>query len=103
VRPTGLGQLASWAKETDLPAGSGFQQAGGTWSVELATAPSERDALSLYGELRTLGYATQIFPVGPVGQRSYAVRIVNLPSEAEAQALINHLPVPELLSPRILH
>lgn len=77
-------QLTKWATETEIAAGQGAGRAGGKWKVLLLTANSERDAMAAYDELRTAGYDARIRPL-PGGQ--YQLRITQLPSRAEAQAL----------------
>jgi hypothetical protein len=86
---TGLAteQLAKWATETEIAAGQGAIRGGGKWKVQLLTADSEHDAMAAYDELRAAGYDVRIRPQG--GQ--YQLRITQLPSRAEAQALARKL------------
>ncbi len=77
-------QLAKWASETEIAAGQGASRAGGKWKVILLTARSEHEALVVYDELRGSGYDARIRPLQD-GQ--FQLRISNLPSRAEAQAL----------------
>lgn len=81
-------QLAKWAGETEIAKGQGASRAGGKWKVRLLTANNQRDAMAAYDELRTAGYDARIRPL-PGGQ--YQLRITQLPSRAEAQALAHKL------------
>jgi len=94
TQPIGLidvQQLGQWAKETEIEDGKGALRAGGRFTVLLASAPDQRTALGLYDELRNAGYAAEILPRKEGEQVSYVVRIRQLPTRAEAQALANQL------------
>jgi hypothetical protein len=80
-------QLGEWAKETELDPGKPSLRAGGRFSVLLASVADQRSALGLYDELRKAGYPAEILPRREGEQVSYIVRIRQLPSRAEAQAL----------------
>ena len=80
-------QLAEWARETDLEPGKAALRAGGRFSVVLAAAPDQRRALALYDELRNAGYPAEILPRKDGETITYLVRIRQLGSRAEAQAL----------------
>ena len=84
-------QLEQWAAETDLQAGKGGARRGGRFSVLLATADEQNAALAIYDELRNAGYAAELWPVKQAEKLVYIVRIRQLPSRAEANALINQL------------
>jgi hypothetical protein len=84
-------QLNDWAKETEIERGKGAARVGGKWSVVLATADNQRDALMVYDEVRKAGYPAEIRPLKDGDKRSYMVRIRNLPSKAEAGALADQL------------
>jgi cell division septation protein DedD len=84
-------QLAEWAKETEIEAGKGAARRGGKWNVDLLSADSQNVALGVYEQVRAAGYAAEIFPVLSGEQRLYVVRIRNLPSKKEAQALAAQL------------
>jgi hypothetical protein len=84
-------QLNDWAKETEIERGKGAARLGGKWSVVLATAGNQRDALRVYDEVRKAGYPAEIRPSKDADKRSYVVRIRNLPSKAEAAALADSL------------
>jgi hypothetical protein len=84
-------QLAEWARETEIDAGKGAVRRGGKWKVDLLSADSQNVALSAYEQLRAAGYAAEMFPVLQAEKRVYIVRIRNLPSRKEAQALAAQL------------
>jgi cell division septation protein DedD len=87
---TGLAteQLAKWAAETEIAAGQGAIRSGGKWKVQLLTANSEHDALAAYDELRAAGYDVRILPLQ---EGQYQLRLTQLPSRAEADALARKL------------
>jgi hypothetical protein len=90
TQPVGLvepQQLNEWAKETEIERGKGAARLGGKWSVRLASADSQREALAVYDQVRKAGYPAEIVPLKDADKRSYVVRIRNLPSKAEAVAL----------------
>jgi FecR protein/SPOR domain len=94
TQPVGLvepQQLNEWAKETEIERGKGAARLGGKWSVRLASAASQRDALAVYDQVRKAGYPAEIVPLKDADKRSYVVRIRNLPSKAEAAALAEAL------------
>jgi len=80
-------QLGVWAKETDIEAGKGAARRGGKWKVILASADTQAGALAVYDGERDNGYDAEIRPVTVGGKLVYHVRIANLPSKDEAEAL----------------
>ena len=80
-------QLGEWAKETDIEAGKGAARRGGKWKVTLASADTQAGALAVYDAARDNGYAAEIRPAKAGDKQVYRVRIANLPSKAEAEAL----------------
>jgi hypothetical protein len=84
-------QLAQWAQETEIEDGKGAARAGGRFAVLLASAPDQRAALALYDELRNAGYPAEILPRKEGEVVLYLIRIRQLPTRAEAQALANQL------------
>jgi cell division septation protein DedD len=84
-------QLAEWAKQTDVEAGRGAALRGGKWKLTLARAASQSEALTVYDQLRAAGYAAEIYPAKEREARVYLVRIGQLPSKSEAEALAAHL------------
>ena len=94
TQPIGLievQQLGEWAKETEIEDGKGALRAGGRFAVLLASAADQRSALGLYDELRNAGYPAEILPRKEGEQVIYVLRIRQLPTRAEAQALANQL------------
>jgi len=88
VDPQMLGQ---WALETEIAAGQGAARAGVTWKVTLASSDTQDGALAVYDQVRANGYAAEIHPGMAAGRRVYNVRIGNLPSKEEAEALAGQL------------
>jgi hypothetical protein len=84
-------QLDQWSSEVDLQAGKGAARRGGRFSVTLASVPEQTAALALYDELRNAGYPAEIGPAMAGDKMVYHVRIRQLPSRAEANALAGQL------------
>lgn len=87
VQPVDPDQLRQWAQETEITAGRGAARRGGRWKVVLASGDSENEVLRVYQDLREAGYAAELAPKRVGGRRAYDVRIAQLPSRAEAEAL----------------
>lgn len=84
-------QIGIWAKETDIQAGEGAARVGGKWKVYLNSTNSQSEVIQAYDTLGNAGYAADISPVTLNGVTEYRLRIVNLPSKKEAQALARRL------------
>ena len=84
-------QLVQWAGETEIADGQGAARQGGRWRVTLASAATQGEALEVYSQLRTAGYAAEIHPAGAGAKRIYHVRISRLPTRADADALAAQL------------
>ena len=84
-------QLVQWAQQTEIADGQGAARIDGKWRVTLATAPTQSEALEVYGQLRTAGYAAEIHPAKAGEKRIYVVRISRLPTKADAEALAAQL------------
>lgn len=84
-------QLDQWSAQVDLQAGKGAARRGGRFSVIAGSAEQESTALALYDELRNAGYPAELWPVKQADKLVYFVRIRQLPSRAEAEALANQL------------
>ena len=84
-------QLIQWAQQTEIADGQGAARLGGKWRVTLATAATQSEALDVYGQLRTAGYAAEIHPAKAGEKRVYHVRISRLPTKADAEALAAQL------------
>lgn len=81
-------QVRQWSLQTEVQAGSGYVRRGGAWKVNLVTLADEADALALYDRARAAGYAVRIKPLaGDGGGYRYAVRVMHLPTQAEAVML----------------
>ena len=91
VAPVSKQQLDQWATETEIAAGTGAMRKGGPWKVYLAEAGTQDQALAVFDALRSAGYAAEIRPSGRGASRVYRVRIPNLPSRKEAEALAARL------------
>jgi hypothetical protein len=84
-------QLAQWARETEIADGQGAARRGGKWRVTLASSRAQSEALSVYDQLRTAGYAAEIYSLKAGAKRVYVVRISRLPTKADAEALAAQL------------
>lgn len=91
VAPVPKEQLEQWSAETEIQAGRGAARRGGKWKVVLATVDTQQDALKIYDAVRAAGYAAEIRPQGAAGKHTYDVRLSQLPSKTEAQALADAL------------
>lgn len=87
VQPVKPEQLQQWATETEIAAGAGAARRGGRWKVVLASGESENEVLRVYQDVRAAGYAAELAPKRVDGRRAYDVRIAQLPSREEAEAL----------------
>ena len=81
-------RLADLARETEIETGKGAARRGGKWKVTLADSQSKQAASALLEKLHAAGYAAE---TRAQGQRAYVVRIAQLPSKAEAEALASRL------------
>lgn len=84
-------QLRQWAAETEIQPGRGALRRGGRWSVVLASASTQAEALKVYDAARFAGYAAEIRPADVGGKRVYIVRLSQLPSQAEARMLADRV------------
>jgi cell division septation protein DedD len=94
TQPVGLvdaAQLTQWAAETEIEKGKGAARRGGKWQVTLASGARLDDVLKVYEQARAAGYGAEVSPAMSGEKRIYNVRIRNLPSKAEAQALAEQL------------
>jgi len=87
VAPVDKNQLAQWAAETEIQPGQGAVQRGGRFRLTLAETDTQAEALRVYDAVREAGFPAEIRPIDLAGRQVYRVRISNLPSEREAQAL----------------
>jgi hypothetical protein len=94
TEPVGLvepKQLEEWSRETEIESGKGALRRGGRFSVQLAEAGTRSALLSLQEQVRAAGYPAEIAMRKEGDKASYIVRIRQLPSREEAQALANQL------------
>lgn len=96
-------QVVKWATTTELQPGSGYTRRGGRWMLELATFDAKNDALALFDRARVAGYAVRIKPrTRQGGGHRYSVRVTQLATEADAEALAEKLrPLLELNAPAV--
>jgi hypothetical protein len=80
-------QIAEWSGETEIEAGKGAARRGGKWKVTLISAATQGAALAVYHQVRDNGYAAEIRRAKVGDKQMYRVRIANLPSKEEAEAL----------------
>lgn len=81
-------QVSLWAAQTEIADGAGRVRRGGGWSVDLARVGSQSEALALYDRARAAGYAVRIKPQSAgEGAWAYVVRVAQLASRADAEAL----------------
>jgi hypothetical protein len=84
-------QLAQWSRETDIESGKGAARRGGRFAVELATLESQSGAGAISRQLQEAGYPAQVAQ-RKVGEKlTYTVRIRQLPSREDAEALAGQL------------
>ncbi|HYG54306.1 MAG TPA: FecR domain-containing protein [Burkholderiales bacterium] len=94
TQPVGLvdpKQLAQWATETEFVPGRPSTRRGGRFAAQLAAVDSQNEALAVYDRARDAGYPAEIAPARDGDKIRYVVRIRNLPSKAEADALVAEL------------
>jgi len=84
------GELATWARETELEYGAGTQQTGGRWALSFGRLDKD-GALTLHDQLSAAGYAGRIRPVRVPGGYLYELRLEQLVTEREAQSLAEKL------------
>jgi hypothetical protein len=90
TQPVGLveaKQLEQWALETELEAGKGALRRGGRFSLSLLATGDEVQANSVRDRLREAGYAAETTPRKDGNRPIFVVRVRQLPSREEAQAL----------------
>jgi hypothetical protein len=83
--------IAQWAAETDMARDAGGASVDGRWKVSFDGQTTFADAMSLYEDLRSQGYAAQFHPEKKAGKRIYVVQLANLSSVGDARALANKL------------
>jgi len=84
-------QIGTWSAEVELQAGKGIARRGGRYSVLLASAAEQSAVLPIYDELQNAGYPAELRPLKQGDKVTYTVRIRQLASRAEAEALAKQL------------
>ena len=84
-------QIATWSSEVELQAGKGIARRGGRYSVVLASAADQSALRPIYQELQDAGYPAELRPLKQGDKVTYTVRIRQLASREEAQALAKQL------------
>lgn len=91
IAPVPPEQIVKWAKETEIQADQGAARLGGKWKLYLLATPSEAEVLQAYSALENAGYAVEVRPVSRNEVTEYRLRIANLASRSEANALAERL------------
>ncbi len=84
-------QLDQWSAETDLQAGRGIARAGGRVTLELGRYDSRSTAVGVREDVRKAGYPAVMTPLRAPDKTTYVVRIRQLASRGEANALAEQL------------
>jgi len=84
-------QIAQWGLETEIENGKGALRRGGRYTVQLAAADKEAALLPVRDQLIKAGYPAEIAQRKEGDKLTFVVRIRQLPSREEAQALGNQL------------
>jgi hypothetical protein len=84
-------QLEQWSSETDLQAGKGVARSGGRVTLELGRFDSRATAVGVREEVRKAGYPAVMTPLRAPDKTTYIVRIRQLASRDEADALAGQL------------
>jgi hypothetical protein len=91
VAPVDSKQLALWAAETEIEAGSGGARRGGRVHVDAAVSPDQAVALAAYDRLRAAGYPAVMRPVKTAERVDYRVRVQNFPTQQDAAVAVERL------------
>ena len=84
-------QLDKWASQVELQRGKGIARAGGRVTVELGRFDTRTPAIEVREEVRKAGYPAVMTPIRGTEKTVYVVRIRQLASRGEAQALADQL------------
>lgn len=84
-------QLQQWAQETEIAAGRGAARRGGRFNAEILNSANPKAARELRDRLREAGYPAELVQRKTGEKLSHVVRIRQLPSREEAQALAGQL------------
>jgi len=80
-------QLDQWSAETILERGKGIARAGGRVTLELGRFDTRSTAVNMREDVRKAGYPAVMTPIRGKGETTYVVRVRQLASRAEADAL----------------
>ncbi|HYX66567.1 MAG TPA: FecR domain-containing protein [Burkholderiales bacterium] len=84
-------QLDKWASQVELQRGKGIARAGGRVSVELGRFDERTPAIQMREDVRKAGFPAVMTPIRGKEKTVYVVRIRQLASRAEGQALADQL------------
>lgn len=84
-------QLEQWRAETDLESGKGVARAGGRMTLELGRFDNRAAAVGVREDVRKAGYPAVMTPLRAPDKTTYVVRIRQLASRDEANALAERL------------
>ena len=91
VAPVDARQLALWAAETEIEAGSGGARRGGRVHVDAAVSAVQAQALATYDKLRTAGYPAVVRTAKIEDRVEYRVRVQNFPTQRDAAKAVEKL------------
>jgi hypothetical protein len=91
VAPVDMKQLALWAAETEIAAGSGGARRGGRVHVDAVVSPDQAVALAAYDRLRAAGYPAVMRPLKSAERVDYRVRVQNFPTQQDAAVAVEKL------------
>ena len=84
-------QLDKWASQVELQRGEGIARAGGRVSVELGRFDERTPAIQVREDVRNAGFPAVMTPIRGKEKSVYVVRVRQLASRAEGQALADQL------------
>jgi cell division septation protein DedD len=84
-------QIAQWSRDTEIEPGKGAVRRGGRFALELASLESQSGAGAISRQLQEAGYPAQVAQRKVADKVTYTVRIRQLPSREEGEALANRL------------
>jgi len=84
-------QLAQWAAETEIQAGSGGARRSGRIQVDAAVSTDQAAALAAYDTLRAAGYPAVMRLVKIEDRVEYRVRVQNFPTQPDAATAVGKL------------
>jgi hypothetical protein len=91
VAPVDMKQLAIWAAETEIEAGSGGARRGGRIAIDAAVSADQAAARAAYDKLRKAGYPAVMRTAKMEGRAEHHVRVQNFPTQRDAAAAVEKL------------